>query len=70
MWDLSSLTRDLTCVPCIGRKILSHWTNKEVPRAPVWPPLFSLLLPFQTTEPAGRVTLMQAADITNYILGE
>ena len=24
MWDLSSLTRDRTCVPCIGRRILYH----------------------------------------------
>ena len=31
MWDLSSLTGDRTCVPCIGRQILSHWTTREVP---------------------------------------
>ena len=31
MWDLSSLTRDGTCVPCIGRQILYHWTTREVP---------------------------------------
>ena len=24
MWDLSSPTRDQTCVPCIGRQILNH----------------------------------------------
>ncbi|XP_042098575.1 endophilin-A3 isoform X7 [Ovis aries] len=24
-------TRDGTCVPCIGRWILNHWTNREVP---------------------------------------
>ena len=28
-WDLSSLNRDRTCVPHIGRWILNHWT-KEV----------------------------------------
>ena len=33
MWDLSSLTRDQTCVPCIGRRILYHWTTREVPLA-------------------------------------
>jgi len=26
----SSWTRDQTCVPCIVRLILSHWTSKEV----------------------------------------
>ena len=29
--DLSSLTRDWTCVPCIARWILNHWTTREVP---------------------------------------
>ena len=27
----SSWTRDQTCVPCIGRQILNHWTIREVP---------------------------------------
>ena len=27
MWDLSSLTRDRTCIPCVGRRILYHWTT-------------------------------------------
>ena len=31
MWDLSSLTRDRTRVPCIGRRILNHWTTREIP---------------------------------------
>ena len=31
MWDLSSLTRDWTHVPWIGRQILNHWTTREVP---------------------------------------
>ena len=31
MWDLSSLTRDWTWIPCIAREILNHWTAKEVP---------------------------------------
>ena len=31
IWDLSSLTRDETHVPCVGRWILSHWTTREVP---------------------------------------
>ena len=32
MWDLNSLTRDRTCIPCAGRQILNHWSTKEVPR--------------------------------------
>ena len=32
MWDLSSLTRDQTCTPCIGRRSLNHWTAREVPK--------------------------------------
>ena len=24
MWDLSSLTKDQTCTPCIGRQSLNH----------------------------------------------
>ena len=31
MWDLSSLTRGGTHVPCIGMWILNHWTTREVP---------------------------------------
>ena len=30
MWNLSSPTRDLTWVPCVGRQILNHWTTMEV----------------------------------------
>ena len=26
----SSQTRDGTCIPCIGRWILNHWTTREV----------------------------------------
>ena len=32
MWDFSSLTRDLTHVPCTGRQTLNHWTIREIPR--------------------------------------
>ena len=32
MWDLSYLTWDQTCTPCIGRWSLNHWTAREVPR--------------------------------------
>ena len=30
MWE-SSQTRARTCVPCIGRQILNHWTTREAP---------------------------------------
>ena len=30
IWDLSSPTRGRTCVPCIGRWILNHWTTREI----------------------------------------
>ena len=29
----SSRARDQTCVPCIGRYILNHWTAREVPES-------------------------------------
>ena len=31
MWDLSSLIRDQTHIPCIVRQILYHRTTREVP---------------------------------------
>ena len=31
MWDLSFATREWTCVPCITRWILNHWTSRGVP---------------------------------------
>ena len=39
MRDLSPPNRDQTCVPCIGRWILNHWTTREVP--------FDFLIQFQ-----------------------
>ena len=35
-WDLSSLTRDQTHVPCITRQIFKHWTMRDVPRLEVF----------------------------------
>ena len=29
-WALSSLTRDQTCAPCIGKQSFNHWTTREV----------------------------------------
>ena len=31
LWELSYLTRDRTCVACIERQILNHWTTRGVP---------------------------------------
>ena len=31
MWDLSSLTRDQTHTPCIGRQSLNHWPTRKSP---------------------------------------
>ena len=31
MWDLNSLTRDWTQIPCVGRWSVNHWTTREVP---------------------------------------
>ena len=31
MWDISSLTRDQTCVPCIARQFLNHRTPGKSP---------------------------------------
>ena len=32
MWDLNSLTKDGTHVPCTRRCTVNHWTTREVPR--------------------------------------
>ena len=29
-WDLHFPIRDRICIPCIGRRILTHWTTREV----------------------------------------
>ena len=46
MWDLSSPTRDQTCISCIARQILNHWTTREVPilLKPHFRPLIEILL--------------------------
>ena len=35
LWDLSSSTGDWTCIPCIARRMLNHWTSREVPLPPI-----------------------------------
>ena len=34
--ETSSLSRDRTCVPCLGRYILNPWTTREVPILSFW----------------------------------
>ena len=46
IWDLSSLIRDLTHIPCIGRQSLNHWATKEVPKIFY---VYFALLEFQLT---------------------
>ena len=37
MWVFSSLTRDQTCISCLGRWTINHWTTREVPELdPFW----------------------------------
>ena len=41
-WHVESFwTRDQTCVPCIGRWILYHWTSREVPASTLLMPVFT-----------------------------
>ena len=35
--DLSSLTRNWTYIPCVGRQSLNHWTTREVPLSALFP---------------------------------
>ena len=42
MWDLSSLTRDGTHTPCLGRQSLNHWTAREVPGNECFKTIFNL----------------------------
>ena len=30
MWDLSWPTKDQSCMPCVARQVLNHWTTREV----------------------------------------
>ena len=42
MWDLSSQIRDQTCIPCIGRQSLNHWTTRDI----LWNMFFKLQNPW------------------------
>ena len=50
----SSRTRDWTCVPCVGRWILNHWTTREVLLSLFF--LFSILNPQSPFLPQGLCT--------------
>ena len=49
MWDLSFLTRDRTCTPCIGRQSLNHWITGEVL-------FFCISSPWTALQDSGGVT--------------
>ena len=36
MWALSSLSRDQSRTPCLGRRSPNHWTTTEVPAVVLW----------------------------------
>ena len=42
MWNLSSPTRNRTCVLCLRRQILNHCTNREVPQTLLTSDIFSI----------------------------
>lgn len=56
MWDLSSLTSDWICVPCIGRWILNYWTTREVPQVSSLERPFLIIL-YKTPLPASSPLL-------------
>ena len=43
MQDLSSPTRDRTCVPTLGTQSINHWTTREVPNLYCFHTCFSSL---------------------------
>ena len=59
MWDLSSPTRDPTCVPCIRRQVLNPWTTREVPLLSFLPGKTPLLL----QGPASHRKLLRESDL-------
>ena len=62
MWDLSSLSRDRTRTPCIGRRSLNHWTAREVP--PIFLLISSLVLLSQKpTAKQIRITIKIAGSL-------
>ena len=50
IWDLSSLTRDWTHVPCIARQILNHRTTREAPGIIIYKAYLYTLLSLILTE--------------------
>ena len=56
MQDLSSLTRDQTHTPCIGRQNLNHWTTRKVTPTPA-------IFNFKYTEPSTlKIIAMKCSD--------
>ena len=55
MWDLSSLTRDQTHTPCIGRWSLNHRTAREVP-------MFDQFLSLERISTLGKISVFVAVN--------
>ena len=62
-WNVGvSQTSDQTCVPCIGRQILNHWTTREAP----WD-LFLMFTPgYLNRRRAGEGQRLVPGSFTNY----
>ena len=42
VWDLSFLTRDQICIPCIESQSLNHWTVREVLKHCIFNKIFTI----------------------------
>ena len=73
LYQGSSLPRNRTCISCLGRQILYHWTTMEAPLN--WLPSFNIWVQFSSVaqscptlcSPSVQVMLVEY-DITNIIL--
>ena len=67
IWDLSSLTRYRTRVPCIERGSLNHWTTREVPYQLLSKALVLTVLPALTNIPCFP-TFLKICDIVRPVV--
>ena len=69
MWDLSSLTKDQTCISWFGKQIPNHWTTREVPVLSLfWVTLFLCFLCFYLSYDSYYLDLSQKGFIAFYAL--
>ena len=55
VWNLSSLTRNWTHAPCIGRRSLNHWIARDVPRANFYVPSLEVVYLVSSYIPVTRI---------------